>query len=261
MSSFGGKQRPVLVLDFGGQYVQLIARRVREQKSYAVIVRHDVTAERVRELDPLAIILSGSPWSVYDPKAPRCDPKLFKLGIPILGICYGLQLAVEAIDGSGSVHPSPAREFGRTECRIVRRDDPLFEGVPPASDVWMSHGDQVHDATDSFEPLATTATCPVAAVRHKHLPIYGLQFHPEVAHTPFGSRILGNFLRTVCKSPGDWTMERFLEQAVAGIQERVGPKERVICGLSGGVDSAVTACSWPGPSVHESFAYLSTTGF
>ncbi|HWE39822.1 MAG TPA: glutamine-hydrolyzing GMP synthase [Isosphaeraceae bacterium] len=231
--------RPVLVLDFGAQYVQLIARRVRERRAFASIVRHDITPERVAELDPLALILSGGPASVYEPGAPRCDPRLFDLGVPVLGICYGMQLACEAL--GGKVQPAPAREFGRAECRVLAPDDDLFAGVPAEMPVWMSHGDQVRDAGPDFIPLAATATCPLAAVRHRSRPVYGLQFHPEVAHTPYGPLILGNFLDRVCESPGTWTMGAFLERALDDIRARVGPEDRVVCGLSGGVDSSVTA--------------------
>ena len=231
--------RPVLVLDFGSQYVQLIARRVRERQAFARIVRHDISPERVKELNPLALILSGGPASVYESGAPKCDPSLFTMGIPVLAICYGMQLACEAV--GGRVEPSPAREFGRAECRITARDEPIFRDVPETITVWMSHGDQVHDAGVDFLPLAATSTCPIAAVRHKTLPIHGLQFHPEVAHTPFGSTILGNFLDLVCGSTRSWTMEKFLDQAVERIKAQVGPSDRVVCGLSGGVDSAVAA--------------------
>jgi GMP synthase (glutamine-hydrolysing) len=231
--------RPVLVLDFGSQYVQLIARRVRERHAFARIVRHDVQAERVRELDPLALILSGSPSSVYEPGAPRCDPALFELGVPVLGICYGMQLACEAL--GGTVQPAPAREYGRAECRILDAGEPLFHDVPHTTIVWMSHGDQVQDAGEEFVPLAATATCPVAAARHRERAVYGLQFHPEVGHTPYGTLILGNFLDRICHSPRSWTMGAFIERSVAAIRARVGETDRVVCGLSGGVDSAVCA--------------------
>ncbi len=231
--------RPVLVLDFGAQYVQLIARRVRERLAFARIVRHDITAERVRQLNPLGIILSGGPASVYDAGAPRCDPGIFDLDVPVLGICYGMQLACQAM--GVAVEPAPAREFGRAELRVVDHGAPLFLGVPERSQVWMSHGDQIPDAGPDFMPLAATHTCPVAAVRHRTRPIYGLQFHPEVSHTPHGTTILGNFLDRICGNPGDWTIGAFLERAVASIESRVKPGERVVCGLSGGVDSAVCA--------------------
>ena len=231
--------RPVLVLDFGSQYVQLIARRVRERHAFARIVRHDVTLERVRELDPLALILSGGPSSVYEPGAPRCDPGLFALDIPILGICYGMQLVCEAL--GGLVRPTPAREYGRAECRVIDPSEPLFHAVPEATPVWMSHGDQVHEAGAEFLPLAATATCPVAAVRHRERSVYGLQFHPEVSHTPYGALVLGNFLDRICRSPGAWTMGAFIDRSVEQIRGQVGPTDRVVCGLSGGVDSAVAA--------------------
>ncbi|WZP00052.1 glutamine-hydrolyzing GMP synthase [Isosphaeraceae bacterium EP7] len=231
--------RPVLVLDFGSQYVQLIARRIRERHAFARIVRHDITLERVKELNPLAIVLSGGPSSVYDEGAPRCDPALFTMGIPVLAICYGMQLACEAL--GGHVEPAPAREYGRAECTVIAPEDPLFAGVPRQMPVWMSHGDQVHVAGGSFIALAATPTCPIAAVKHVTDPVYGLQFHPEVAHTPYGALILGNFLDKICGSAGTWTMGAVLERSVAEMKSRVGPEERVVCGLSGGVDSAVTA--------------------
>jgi GMP synthase (glutamine-hydrolysing) len=232
-------ERPVLVFDFGAQYVQLIARRVRERHAFARIVRHDMPAERVQALNPLALILSGGPASVYEPGAPRSDPAIFDLNVPVLGICYGMQLACEAL--GGTVRPCPAREYGRAECRVLDQDEPLFHAVPSDTIVWMSHGDQVQDAGGNFIPLAATATCPVAAVRHRSRPVYGLQFHPEVAHTPYGTLILGNFLDRICQSPRTWTMGAFLERSVAAIAERVGLDDRVVCGLSGGVDSAVAA--------------------
>ncbi len=232
-------ERPVLVLDFGSQYVQLIARRVRERHAFARIVRHDVTLDRVRELNPMALILSGGPSSVYEPNAPRCDPRLFDLGLPVLGICYGMQLACEAM--GGLVKPAPAREYGRAECKVVALDDPIFHDVPHSTTVWMSHGDQVHEPGPDFLPLAVTATCPVAAVKHRTRPFYGLQFHPEVAHTPYGTLILGNFLDRVCGNPRSWTMETFIDRSVDEVRRRVGTTDRVVCGLSGGVDSAVAA--------------------
>jgi GMP synthase (glutamine-hydrolysing) len=227
----------VLVLDFGSQYAQLIARRVREQQVYCEIVRHDLAAARVRELQPRGIILSGGPASVYEPGAPRCDPELFRLGIPILGICYGMQLACESL--GGKVTNAPAREFGRARCDIMTAD-PLFAGVPEQMDVWMSHGDQVVSVSADFEPLARTATCSIAAVKHRRLPIYGLQFHPEVTHTPWGALVLANFLKGICHASGNWNMEEFAARTIAELRHRVGDR-RVICGLSGGVDSSVVA--------------------
>ena len=227
----------VLVLDFGSQYAQLIARRVREQNVYCEIVRHDLTAERIKEIAPKGIILSGGPSSVYETAAPKCDPAIFRLGIPLLGICYGMQLACEAL--GGEVESTPSREYGRAECKITSHSE-LFDGVPEEMQVWMSHGDQVSKVSDQFIPLASTATCPFAAVKHQELPVYGLQFHPEVTHTPEGSKVLGNFLNRVCGCAGLWKLGDFAAQQIAEIRQRVG-NDRVICGLSGGVDSSVVA--------------------
>jgi GMP synthase (glutamine-hydrolysing) len=227
----------VLVLDFGSQYAQLIARRVRQQHVYCEIVRHDIAAARIVELAPKGIILSGGPASVYEPGAPKCDTAIFKLGLPVLGICYGMQLACEAL--GGRVQSNPAREYGRAHCRITREDE-FFADFPVETEVWMSHGDQVTQISDDFISLATTETCPFAAVKHRTLPIYGLQFHPEVTHTPHGDKILGNFLKKVCHCKGAWKLGDFARETVEGVRQRVG-KRRVICGLSGGVDSAVTA--------------------
>ncbi|MFM8734697.1 MAG: glutamine-hydrolyzing GMP synthase [Pirellulales bacterium] len=227
----------VIVLDFGSQYAQLIARRVREQHVYCEIVRHDITAERIRELAPRGIILSGGPASVYEAGAPRCDPGLFRLGIPVLGICYGMQLACEAL--GGRVARATSREYGRAACEVLA-PDALFAGVPARTEVWMSHGDQVDGISADFVPLARTDTCPYAAVRHTSLPVFGLQFHPEVTHTPAGSAMLGNFLRTACGCTGTWRLDDFAETMIAHVRQRVG-SDRVICGLSGGVDSAVVA--------------------
>jgi len=227
----------VLVLDFGSQYAQLIARRVREQNVYCEIVRHDIAAERIREIGPRGIILSGGPSSVYAGGAPGCDAEIFRLGIPVLGICYGMQLVCQAL--GGTVRNWPAREYGRAVCRITDENE-LFTGVSGETDVWMSHGDQVDAVSDDFVTLAETHTCHHAAVKHRKLPIYGLQFHPEVTHTPQGRVVLGNFVRNVCGCAGLWKLGDFAEQTIRDIRERVGD-DRVICGLSGGVDSSVVA--------------------
>ena len=227
----------VLVLDFGSQYAQLIARRVRQQQVYCEIVRHDIAPQRIRQLAPMGIILSGGPSSVYEEGAPKCDPDIFRLGLPVLGICYGMQLACEAL--GGRVENAPAREYGRTGCRITNNDE-LLAGVPEQIQVWMSHGDQVAQVSDDFLPLAATDTCPLAAVKHRELPVYGLQFHPEVTHTPQGSKILGSFLTAVCKCSGTWKLGDFARETVDQLRRRVGDG-RVICGLSGGVDSSVVA--------------------
>jgi GMP synthase (glutamine-hydrolysing) len=227
----------ILILDFGSQYGQLIARRVRELNVFCQIVRHDISADRVAELKPRGLIFSGGPASVYAPGAPRCDPRLFDLGIPVLGICYGMQLACHLL--GGKVQPGASREFGPATCR-VQETDGLFAGVPSETVVWMSHGDQVQPIQGEFVPLAATDTCPMAATRHRTRPVYGLQFHPEVSHTPQGPRILRNFLYEVCGCQGLWQIGSFLTQTVTALRERIGG-QRVICGLSGGVDSSVTA--------------------
>jgi GMP synthase (glutamine-hydrolysing) len=227
----------ILILDFGAQYAQLIARRVREQNVFCQLVRHDLAAERIAELKPSGMILSGGPASVYAPGAPHCDPKIFELGIPVLGICYGMQLACHFL--GSRVMPSMSREFGRARCHIQDADG-IFLGVPGDTEVWMSHGDQVNSVNGEFVSLATTETCPVAAVRHKSRPVYGLQFHPEVSHTPEGSLILRNFLYKVCGCHGQWSMQSFLTKTVEELRQKIG-NHRVICGLSGGVDSSVTA--------------------
>jgi GMP synthase (glutamine-hydrolysing) len=228
----------VLILDFGAQYAQLIARRVREQNVFCQVVRHDLPVARLGELKPRGLILSGGPASVYAPGAPHCDPGIFELGIPVLGICYGMQLACHLL--GGKVRPGNSRgEFGRAICQI-REPGSLFAGVPSETVVWMSHGDQVQSVNGAWVSLAATATCPVAAVRHESRPVFGLQFHPEVSHTPYGGRILRNFVYEVCGCHGLWQIGSFLTQTVRALRERIGD-QRVICGLSGGVDSSVTA--------------------
>jgi GMP synthase (glutamine-hydrolysing) len=227
----------VLVLDFGSQYAQLIARRIREQNVYCEIVRHNISAETIKARNPTAIVFSGGPSSVYESNAPKCDPNIFKLGIPVLGICYGMQLASQAL--GGKVESCNRREFGRARLQIQSMER-LFAGFPHEIDVWMSHGDQVKDLSEDFETLASTPTCPHAAVRHKKLPIYGLQFHPEVSHTSLGSTLIHNFLYNIANCEGRWHLSDFVSRAVEHIRGVVG-KDRVICGLSGGVDSSVTA--------------------
>ncbi len=234
--SIAGQER-ILVLDFGSQYAQLIARRVREQEVYCEIVRHDLSADRIRQLAPKGLILSGGPASVYEHGAPRCDPEIFHLGIPVLGICYGMQLICEAF--RGKVERTGRKEYGPAECRI-HNPGLLLAGLPETIQVWMSHGDQVRRLPDDFQSLASTETCPNAAVEHKRQPIFGLQFHPEVTHTPLGGKILDNFLSAVCRCSRRWKLGDFARATIEQIRERVGTS-RVICGLSGGVDSSVTA--------------------
>jgi GMP synthase (glutamine-hydrolysing) len=225
------------ILDFGSQYAQLIARRVREKGVYSELVRPDIPAAELKKLNPKGIILSGGPSSVYEPNAPKCDPKIFDLGVPILGICYGMQLGAQIL--GGQVKPAKAREYGRAKL-TVKQDDPLVRGLPKETTVWMSHGDQVHDLPPEFVPLATTPTCPYAAARHRTRPFYGVQFHPEVTHTPRGEQLFQNFLYEICNCSGLWTMGNFIEETTRRVREQVGTG-KVICGLSGGVDSSVVA--------------------
>ncbi len=227
----------ILVLDFGSQTAQLIARRVRDEHVFCQLVRHDLPAERIRALAPKGLILSGGPASVYEPGAPHPDPAIFDLGIPILGICYGMQELCRFF--GCEVSPSRSREFGHTPC-LINAPSPLTAGMPQHFTAWMSHGDQVHNLTDHFTLLAATETCPNAAIKHHTQPIYGLQFHPEVTHTEHGGTLLRNFVKTICGCRGAWRIESLIEREVASIRERVG-SSRVICGLSGGVDSSVTA--------------------
>jgi GMP synthase (glutamine-hydrolysing) len=225
------------ILDFGAQYAQLIARRVREKGVFSELVRPDISLDQLKKLKPRGLILSGGPSSVYEAGAPKCDPRIFDLGVPILGICYGMQLGAELL--GGRVKPAKSREFGRTRL-TVKAEDALTRGLPRETSVWMSHGDQVHDLPPDFVPLATTPTCPYAAAKHKSRPFYGVQFHPEVTHTPRGEVIFENFVYEICKCAGTWTMGNFIEQTVRSVREQV-QAGKVICGLSGGVDSSVVA--------------------
>src|SRR5215213_3733862 len=226
------------ILDFGSQYAQLIARRVREKGVYSELVRPDIPLEQLRRMNPKGLILSGGPSSVYEPNAPKCDPRIFDLGVPVLGICYGMQLGAQIL--GGEVKPAKAREYGRAKLQVTAPNDPLVRGLPNDTTVWMSHGDQVHDLPPEFIPLATTPTCPYAAARHATRPFYGVQFHPEVTHTPRGDQLFQNFLYDICRCSGTWTMGNFVEQTTAAVRKQVGTA-KVICGLSGGVDSSVTA--------------------
>ncbi|MDO4575981.1 MAG: glutamine-hydrolyzing GMP synthase [Planctomycetia bacterium] len=227
----------ILVLDFGSQYAQLIARRVREQNVYCEIVRHNITADRVREIAPMGLILSGGPSSVYDEHAPQCDPALFRLGIPVLGICYGLQQMTRHL--GGEVLPVATREYGHAEITLAKKH-PLWENVSETTRVWMSHGDQVKGLPEGFETLAGTKTCTNAAIGHRTLPLLGVQFHPEVTHSDEGTQMLRNFLKGICGCHGTWRLDDFARLTIENIREKVGDR-RVICGLSGGVDSSVVA--------------------
>ncbi|MDG2423046.1 MAG: glutamine-hydrolyzing GMP synthase [Phycisphaerales bacterium] len=227
----------ILILDFGSQYAQLIARRVREAGAFSLLVAPDTPLERLKEHNPKGLILSGGPSSIHDAGSPRCDERLFELGVPVLGICYGMQLGCYLL--GCDVEAAEAREYGRSRLQVECADG-LLANIPQETAVWMSHGDQVAGLSDEFEMLASTPTCPYAAVKHRTLDFHGLQFHPEVTHTPHGVDILRNFLYDVCGCRGTWKMSDFLESACKSIREKVGD-DRVICGLSGGVDSSVVA--------------------
>ncbi len=228
----------VLILDFGSQYTQLIARRVRQLNVYCEIVRHDIPAAVAAGSRTGAIILSGGPASVFQPGAPRADEGIFSLGIPVLGICYGMQLATQAL--GGTVRKGRAGEYGPAWLRIRERSG-LFDGLPDRLDVWMSHGDSVEVLPPGFRVLADTPNCPSAAIGCPERKIYGVQFHPEVNNTPRGADILRNFLFGIAGLRGDWKVSLFAAEAIEKIRSKVGPSDRVICALSGGVDSSVTA--------------------
>ena len=227
----------IAVLDFGSQYTQLIARRIREQNVYCEIIRHDTPANEIAERSPQGIVLSGGPASVLVEGSPQVDRAIFDLNIPILGICYGMQLM--ARDLEGDVQPGNQREFGASRISVFAETG-LFDGINGELDVWMSHGDQVIGMPEGFVAHAKTPSCPVAAMSNQDRKFYGLQFHPEVVHTPRGVEILRSFLFSVCACGADWTMEHFVTEQVETIRSRVG-RDHVICGLSGGVDSSVTA--------------------
>jgi GMP synthase (glutamine-hydrolysing) len=227
----------VLIVDYGSQYTQLIARRVRELAVYCEIAPPWIETERVRAFAPRAMLLSGGPGSVSAPGSPPFNEELLELGIPILGICYGEQLLVEHF--GGRVEPASEREYGRAELELTGPDE-LFEGIESPTVVWMSHGDRVAELPESFRVLGTSENSPFAAIRHRERPIYGLQFHPEVAHTERGQRVLENLLFRVAGLSGSWTMDEFIESQIEAIRERVGAS-RVLCGVSGGVDSTVVA--------------------
>ena len=206
----------IAIIDFGSQYGQLIARRVREHNVYSIIHQPNVSAKELAQIKNLkGIILSGGPASVYAPNAPAANEKIFEVGVPILGICYGMQWGCKVL--GAKVKAAQSREYGRAAISILDTND-LFANISDTATVWMSHGDQVETLTKDFEPIAKTNTCPYAAVRHKNKKFYGLQFHPEVSHTPKGDIIMRNFLYDICKGSGDWQMKDFAEQAIEKIR-------------------------------------------
>jgi len=227
----------ILILDFGSQYTQVIARRVRQLNVFSEIVRHDTPASVLKSLRPSGIILSGGPASVYAKGAPQVDKRLFDSGIPILGVCYGMQLFGKIL--GGEVAPSERREYGRGILKLVKAS-PLFKGLDKKLEIWNSHGDSLKKLPHGFHAIATSDNSPYAAIEDSKRKLYGLQFHPEVAHTPRGAEILSNFVLGICGATPDWTMKSFIESTCETVRHQVG-KDRVILGLSGGVDSAVAA--------------------
>lgn len=227
----------VLVLDFGGQYNQLIARRVRDLRVYCDLKPCDMTIEEIRKYDPIGIIFTGGPNSVYDENSPHVSKEIFELGIPVLGICYGCQLVAYTL--GGKVEHAATSEYGKREFAFVERS-PISEGIPEKSVCWMSHTDHVTQVPEGFSVLASTATCPVTIFGNAKKRVYGVQFHPEVVHSEYGNQILHNFLYLVCGAKGDWTMSNFVAEQVSALRERIGEK-KVLCAMSGGVDSAVAA--------------------
>ncbi len=227
----------VLILDFGGQYNQLIARRVREQNVYCDLLPYDMSIEKIREYAPVGIIFTGGPNSVYEAGAPAVDARIFELGIPVLGICYGCQLIAHTL--GGKVTHASTREYGKCEIRYAE-GSALFAGVAPKNICWMSHTDYVSEVPAGFSVTARTATCPAAGFEDARRKIYGIQFHTEVHHTREGETILHNFLYNVCKAKGDWTMSNFVAEQVERLKEKLAGK-KVLCAMSGGVDSAVAA--------------------
>jgi GMP synthase (glutamine-hydrolysing) len=227
----------ILVLDFGGQYNQLIARRVREANVYCEVLPYNSSIDKIKSMNPKGIIFTGGPASVLDPKAPFCDKEVFELGIPVLGICYGMQLMSYML--GGTVEKAEQREYGKVNI-IFDTGSKLFEGIEKESTCWMSHTYYVNNLPEGFVKCADTPNCPVAAMENIEKKLYGVQFHPEVVHTPKGRDILNNFLFKICGCSGDWKMASFIEHSVSSIREKIGDK-KVLCALSGGVDSSVAA--------------------
>jgi GMP synthase (glutamine-hydrolysing) len=225
--------RPVLVVDFGAQYAQLIARRVREASVYSEIVPHTITAAEVAARKPAGIVLSGGPSSVYEPGSPSLDPGILELGVPVLGICYGFQVMAQQL--GGEVAHTGLREYGATDMTVTGDGGALLAGQPDSQTVWMSHGDSVAKAPAGFEVLASSASTPVAAFASDEKRMYGVQWHPEVKHSEFGQRVLENFLHRAAGIAADWNSGNVIAEQVERIRAQVG-SARVICGLSGGVD-------------------------
>ena len=231
------KKELVLVIDFGGQYNQLIARRVRECNVYCEVHPHNLSIDKIKEMNPKGIIFTGGPNSVYGEDSPLCDKGIFELGIPVLGICYGSQLMAHML--GGSVATAPVSEYGKTEV-VVDPKSKLFNGVSDTTICWMSHTDYIEKAPEDFKVVAHTPVCPVAAMECEAKNLYAVQFHPEVMHTQEGMKMLSNFVYNVCECAGDWKMDSFVEKTIEEIRQKVGDG-KVLCALSGGVDSSVAA--------------------
>ena len=232
------QHQTIAVLDYGSQYSQLICRRVREAHVYAELISWEQAAERLPQMNLQGIILSGGPNSVYDPGAPTLPEIVWESGVPVLGVCYGLQLLAHY--GGGHVAPSQEREYGAAQIEVTT-SSPLFASLPASQQVWMSHGDRVDRLPTGFQAIAHSDNSPLAAFADEKRRIYGIQFHPEVVHTPLGSQVLANFVKGICGCTGDWTAGNFILETVDRIRAQVGPNGHVVCGLSGGVDSAVAA--------------------
>lgn len=232
------ERETMVIVDFGAQYNQLIARRVRENQVYSEVVPYDVDVERIKEIDPIGIIFTGGPASIYDEGAPKVDPAIYELDIPILGICYGAQLMADQL--GGDVQRADVREYGKQNIQIRKENSRLLKDVDEDSIIWMSHTNYIDQLPEDFEVTAVTETCPVAAYENEDKKLYGVQFHPEVVHTERGKEVLRNFIYDVCGAEGTWTMENFIDEQVQKIREKVGDK-KVISALSGGVDSSVAS--------------------
>lgn len=232
------KRELIVVLDFGGQYNQLIARRVRECNVYCEIYSYKKNLEEIKAMNPKGIILTGGPNSCYEKGAPTCDRTLFELGIPILGICYGAQLMIHVL--GGQVEKAPVREYGKTEVIVDKANSSVFAKVGAKTTCWMSHFDYISKISPGFEITAHTADCPVAAFENEGLRLYGMQYHPEVLHSVEGSKMLSNFVYNVCGCTGDWRMDSFVENSIVSLRKKIGDG-KVLCALSGGVDSSVAA--------------------
>ncbi len=230
-------EEKIIVIDFGGQYNELVARRVRECNVYCEIYSYRTDLEKIKAMNPKGIILTGGPDSVYTDEAAKCSPELFEIGVPVLGLCYGAQLMMYML--GGSVCEAPVREYGKIDV-TVDNDSPLFTDVSPVTVCWMSHNDYIDEAAPGFDIIAHSENCPVAAAECPERGLYAIQFHPEVLHTKEGKKIIGNFVYNICHCTGTWKMDKFIDDTVAELRQKIGDG-KVLCGLSGGVDSSVAA--------------------